>query len=77
MKAGDFIAAWGGIAGAQATLGILLERLAPERVAALTSAHPAERFKLPKGRLEPAPTPTSCSSTCATAKSRSCGTATS
>jgi allantoinase len=53
MKAGDFTAAWGGIAGAQATLGILLERLAPERVAALTSAHPAERFKLPKGRLEP------------------------
>ena len=53
MKAGDFIAAWGGIAGAQATLGILLERLAPERVAALTSARPAERFRLPKGRLEP------------------------
>ena len=53
MKAGDFIAAWGGIAGAQATLGILLERLAPERVAALTATHPAERFKLPKGRLEP------------------------
>jgi allantoinase len=53
MKAGDFISAWGGIAGAQATLGILLERLAPEQVAALTSVNPATRFKLPKGRLAP------------------------
>jgi allantoinase len=53
MKAGDFTAAWGGIAGAQATLGLLLDRLPPQRVAALTSANPARRFKLPKGRLEP------------------------
>jgi allantoinase len=53
MKAGDFIAAWGGIAGAQATLGLLLERLAPEQVAALTSTNPAARFKLAKGGLEP------------------------
>ena len=53
MKAGDFTAAWGGIAGAQATLGLLLERLPPQTVAALTSANPARRFNLPKGRLEP------------------------
>ena len=53
MKAGDFTAAWGGIAGAQATLGLLLERLPPPAAAALTSANPAKRFNLPKGRLEP------------------------
>jgi allantoinase len=53
MKQGDFTAAWGGIAGAQATLGLLLEQLAPATVAALTSANPAKRFDLPKGRLEP------------------------
>ena len=53
MKAGDFTAAWGGIAGAQATLGLLLEQLPPQTVAALTSANPAKRFRLPKGRLEP------------------------
>jgi allantoinase len=53
LKAGEFTAAWGGIAGCQATLGLLLERLPPQTVAALTSAHPAARFKLPKGRLEP------------------------
>jgi allantoinase len=53
MKAGDFTAAWGGIAGCQATLGLLLERLPPQQVAALTSANVAKRFRLPKGRLEP------------------------
>jgi allantoinase len=53
MKAGDFTAAWGGIAGAQSTLGLLLDRLPPESVAALTSANVAKRFRLPKGRLEP------------------------
>jgi allantoinase len=55
MKAGDFTAAWGGIAGAQATLGLLLDagRLPPQAVAALTSANAAERLNLPKGRLEP------------------------
>jgi allantoinase len=53
MKAGDFTAAWGGIAGAQATLGLLLEQLPPQTVAALTAANPAKRFNLPKGRLEP------------------------
>jgi allantoinase len=53
MKQGDFTAAWGGIAGAQATLGLLLELLPPPTAAALTSDKPAKRFKLPKGRLEP------------------------
>jgi allantoinase len=53
MKAGDFTAAWGGIAGAQSTLGLLLDRLPPQSVAALASANPARRFRLPKGRLEP------------------------
>ena len=53
LKAGDFTAAWGGIAGAQATLGLLLERLPPPTVATLTAANPARRFNLPKGRLEP------------------------
>jgi allantoinase len=53
MKAGDFTAAWGGIAGCQSTLGLLLERLPPQQVAALTSANVAQRFNLPKGRLEP------------------------
>jgi allantoinase len=53
MKEGDFTAAWGGIAGCQATLGLLLERLPPQRVSALTSANVAKRFNLPKGRLEP------------------------
>jgi allantoinase len=55
MKAGDFTAAWGGIAGAQTTLGLLLgdSRLPLGRVAALTSENVAKRFNLPKGRLEP------------------------
>jgi allantoinase len=53
MKEGDFTAAWGGIAGCQATLGLLLERLPPQTVSALTSANVAKRFNLPKGRLEP------------------------
>ena len=53
MKEGAFTAAWGGIAGCQAMLGLLLERLPPQQVAALTSANVAKRFNLPKGRLEP------------------------
>jgi allantoinase len=53
MKEGEFTTAWGGIAGCQATLGLLLERLPPQTVAALTSANVAQRFNLPKGRLEP------------------------
>jgi allantoinase len=55
MKAGHFTDAWGGIAGAQTTLSLLLDdgRLPLGRVAALTSANVARRFNLPKGRLEP------------------------
>jgi allantoinase len=55
MKAGDFATAWGGIAGAQTMLALLLDdgRLSPGRVAALTSENVAKRFNLPKGRLEP------------------------
>ena len=54
MKTGDFGAAWGGIAGCQSLLPLLLDsRLAPGTVAALASAHPAQRLRLAKGRLEP------------------------
>jgi allantoinase len=55
LKAGDFTAAWGGIAGCQSLLGLLLDagRLPLGQVAALTSANVAKRFNLPKGRLEP------------------------
>jgi allantoinase len=51
----DFFRIWGGISGVQATLGVLLSLgAAPERVAALTAAGPAARFRLAhKGRLEP------------------------
>jgi len=53
--ADDFVGAWGGIAGCQSLLALLLDagRLPPATIAALTSAGPAERFRLPKGRLEP------------------------
>jgi allantoinase len=52
MKAGDFVSAWGGIAGAQSTLAVLLERghherlLPLERIAALVAGTPAERFRI-------------------------------
>ena len=51
MKQGDFTAAWGGIAGCQSLLALLLDagRLDPPAIAALTSANPARRFRLPKG----------------------------
>jgi allantoinase len=42
MKAGGFDEAWGGIAGAQTTLSLLI-----------TEGHWARRLPLPKGRLEP------------------------
>jgi allantoinase len=49
---------WGGIAGVQSTLAALLERghfergLPLERIAALTAATPARRFRIPrKGQL--------------------------
>jgi allantoinase len=55
MKAGDFSAAWGGIAGCQSLLALLLDagRLPLQAIAALTAANPAARLRLPKGRLEP------------------------
>ncbi len=49
----DFFAAWGGIAGVQSTLSILLTRkpeLPFERIAALTSENVARRFKIPSKR---------------------------
>jgi allantoinase len=50
MKAGEFTAAWGGIAGCQTLLPLLLDsgRLTLEQVSALTSTNPARRFRLPK-----------------------------
>ena len=51
-KAGDFFRAWGGIAGVQSTLAVLLEGghhargLPLERIAALLSSKPAERFRI-------------------------------
>jgi allantoinase len=60
LKRGDFAAAWGGIAGVQSTLAVLLDRgvgargLPLERVAALVGAEPARRFRIPrKGALRP------------------------
>jgi allantoinase len=52
MKRGDFIAAWGGIAGVQSTLAVLLERghheraLPLERISTLLAAQPARRFRM-------------------------------
>ena len=57
-KAGDFRTSWGGIAGVQSTLAVLLERgfdgrrLRFERVASLIAGNPAARFSIPgKGSL--------------------------
>ena len=57
--AGDFRASWGGIAGVQSTLAVLLERgldgrrLRFEHISALIAARPAARFRIPsKGTLE-------------------------
>jgi len=59
-KAGDFLSAWGGIAGVQSTLSVLLDRgyhgrgLPLERIAALLAAAPAQRFRIArKGMLAP------------------------
>jgi allantoinase len=51
MKEGDFTAAWGGIAGCQSLLALLLDsgRLELPAIAALTAAGPARRLKLAKG----------------------------
>ena len=53
MKEGAFTDAWGGIAGCQSLLQLVLERLAPAAAAAVTSANVAVRFALPKARLQP------------------------
>jgi allantoinase len=58
MKAGGFDTAWGGIAGAQTTLALLLGEggrrgLPVAALADLVTGAPARRFRLPKGRLEP------------------------
>jgi allantoinase len=60
MKTGDFVAAWGGIAGVQSTLAVLLEQghharaLPLERIASLVAAAPATRFRIArKGALAP------------------------
>ena len=51
MKAGDFMSAWGGIAGVQSTLAVMLERghhaarLPLERIVELVAAEPARRFR--------------------------------
>lgn len=53
-KGGDFRTSWGGIAGVQSTLAVLLERglggrrLPFERIASLIAANPAARFKIPR-----------------------------
>jgi allantoinase len=60
MKRGEFMAAWGGIAGVQSTLAVLLEGgyhrrgLPLERISRLLAAEPARRFRIGrKGSLEP------------------------
>jgi allantoinase len=60
MKAGDFLSAWGGIAGVQSTLPVLLDRgyhdrrLPLERIAELVATSPARRFRIArKGTIEP------------------------
>jgi allantoinase len=57
-KAGDFRESWGGVAGVQSTLAVLLERgldgrrLRFEAISALIAANPAARFRIPsKGSL--------------------------
>jgi allantoinase len=56
--AGDFRTSWGGVAGVQSTLAVLLERgldgrrLRFEHICALIAANPAARFRIPsKGSL--------------------------
>ena len=57
-KQGDFRTSWGGVAGVQSTLAVLLERgldgrrLRFEHIAGLVAANPAARFRIPsKGTL--------------------------
>jgi allantoinase len=60
LKTGDFRSAWGGIAGVQSTLTVLIESgyhhrgLSLENVARLLAATPAARFRIPaKGAIVP------------------------
>jgi allantoinase len=60
MKSGEFSKAWGGIAGVQSTLAVLLEgghhtrRMPLERIGSLIAGRPASRFRIAnKGRLVP------------------------
>jgi allantoinase len=60
LKSGDFLSAWGGIAGVQSTLAVMLDRghheraLRVERIASLLAETPARRFRIPrKGSLTP------------------------
>jgi allantoinase len=52
MKSGDFVRAWGGIAGVQSTLSVLVDRgyhcrqLSLERISSLIAAEPARRFRI-------------------------------
>ncbi len=54
MKTADFVRAWGGIAGVQSTLAVLLDRghfergVPLERIAGLLAATPARRFRIPR-----------------------------
>jgi len=59
MKTGDFWNSWGGIAGVQSTLAVLLEQgyrrrgLSLERIASLVAREPARRFRIAgKGAVE-------------------------
>jgi allantoinase len=55
LKAGDFLSAWGGIAGCQTTRALLMaeDRLPLPAVAAVTATNAARRFRLAgKGRIE-------------------------
>ena len=52
MKTGDFGKAWGGIAGVQSTLAVMLDRVPLERISSLVSTEPARRFRIPsKGAI--------------------------
>ena len=55
-KVADFFGAWGGIAGVQSTLAVLLDqsRVPLERIASLVAGEPARRFRLAgKGAIVP------------------------
>ncbi|MDQ6666102.1 MAG: allantoinase AllB [Acidobacteriota bacterium] len=60
MKTGDFEGAWGGVAGVQSTLNVLLDRghfnrgIPLEHIAGLLAATPARRFRIPRrGSIRP------------------------